>query len=403
MRKNHTPSTKGFVLPVTVGIIVILVLLGTGLLALGFTSRVQAIRHSEDIYARAAADSGVTHALFLMNKKLDEELVWDNSTLNLIFASNEHLDNSNEYYSFKVTGDPSGFLITSTGISGHASRTIYGNTRIKSIFDYGIVVKTDLVMSPNSSIDSYNSTTGETGLPMLIGTNSTDENSIIVQPGAVINANVHVGVGSDPASVVSNSGDINGEVEPMPHEYEFPPIVIPPLTEIDTKIEAKNVTYTLNSGDSGRYNSIDVSQANGVLEINGDVVLYVTEDISLGNGSEIKITVGSSLIVYLDGDFMGDNGSGVTNETATPANFKLYGTGGEGQIIDLKAKDEFYGAVYAPDAELSLKAGANIYGAFIGESFEIKSETSFYYDITLKNSLIDDVGTRLIIRNWREI
>lgn len=394
---------KGFVLPVTVGIIVILILLGTGLLALGFTSRIQAIRHSEDIYARAAADSGVTQALYLLNKKLDDELVWDNSTLNLIFATDEHLDNSNEYYSFNVTGASGNFLITSTGVSGLASRTIYAETRIKSIFDYGIIVKTDIVLAPNSTIDSYNSLTGETGLPMLIGTNSGDENSIIVQPGAIINADVHVGTDSDPSAVINNSGEINGEMEPMPQEYEFPPIIIPPLAEIDTKIEAKNVTYTLNSGDSGRYKSIDIEQNGGVLEIIGDVVLYVTEDISLGNGSEIRITPGSSLTIYLEGDFEGKEESGVTNDTAAAGNFKLYGVGGEGQEIDLKAKDEFYGAIYAPNAALSIKSGGDIFGAFIGESFEIKSETAFYYDTALGDAAIDEVGTRLIIRNWREL
>ena len=138
----------------------------------------------------------------------------------------------------------------------------------------------------------------------------------------------------------------------------------------------------------------------------GDVVLYVTGDVYMANGSEIIIEPGSSLTIYIDGDFITKEGttitSGVTNENAIPSDFKLFGTGEIGQVIDLKAKNEFYGAVYAPNASISIKAKGDIYGSFIGNDFELKSYGKVHYDKALAEASVDDVAVYFTINSWRE-
>jgi choice-of-anchor A domain-containing protein len=109
----------------------------------------------------------------------------------------------------------------------------------------------------------------------------------------------------------------------------------------------------------------------------------------------------TSVSIYLDGDLTAGNSSGINNETETPANFILYGTG-EDQTFDIKAKSEWYGAVYAPNADISIKAGADIYGSFIGASFENKAGGFIWYDAALRDVSTTDVAVGFVVERWRE-
>lgn len=383
-----------------VSIIVVLVLLGSGLLALGSTSRIKSVRSTSDILARAAADAGLTRCLYLMHQKLVSEEVWDNSTLGDIYASNNRLESSNEYYSFNVVGDPSGFTVTSVGRSGLSSRTVVAMTGLRSVFDGATVVKKRVVLYPNSSVVGYNSSSG-VGVPARIGTNSIMANSIVLSSGVIVDGDLLIGVGGDLEEVILNNGVITGVAGELDSPMYFPEVEAPEVTGPDTDLKVTKSTVTLDSGDSGRYSSISLSNA-GFIEIDGDVVLYVTGDIDLGNDCEITIKSGSSLVVYVDGDFEGKNGSSVNNENSLAGDFKLFGTGEFGQTIDLKAKSEFYGAVYAPNASMIVKAGGDIYGSFIGYDFEMKSKGVFHYDEALSSGGIDDEGVYFAVNRWRE-
>jgi len=95
------------------------------------------------------------------------------------------------------------------------------------------------------------------------------------------------------------------------------------------------------------------------------------------------------------------NEAGINNKNV-PSKFKLYGTGGPGQQLNLKAKGDFFGAVYAPNADVVINAGGDIYGSFVSSNFELKSGGNFYYDEALKNVGVDDAAVRFVLKNWHE-
>lgn len=136
--------------------------------------------------------------------------------------------------------------------------------------------------------------------------------------------------------------------------------------------------------------------------VEDDVVMHVTGDIDLGNDCKITIKAGSSLVLYLDGDFEGKNGSSVNNGNMLAGTFMFFGTGGPGQTIDLKAKGGFYGAVYAPNASMEVKAKGDVYGSFVGCNFEMKSKSVFHYDEVLNGGGINDEGVYFAVNRWRE-
>ena len=73
-----------------------------------------------------------------------------------------------------------------------------------------------------------------------------------------------------------------------------------------------------------------------------------------------------------------------------------------GQAINIKAKSEFYGVIYAPDADLTMFSGGDIYGSFVTNNFELKNPASFLYDVSLKTITVFDEGARFVINRWNE-
>jgi choice-of-anchor A domain-containing protein len=140
----------------------------------------------------------------------------------------------------------------------------------------------------------------------------------------------------------------------------------------------------------------------GVLEVDGgEVVLHVTGDISLGQSCEIVIREGSSLVIYLEGDLVAGNDSSITNDSKLAKNLMLYGIGEE-QNIELKSKSAWYGAVHAPEADITVKAAADVYGSFVCSTFENMNGNFVYYDAALRDTSADDVGASFVVARWHE-
>ncbi|MHC4266324.1 MAG: DUF7305 domain-containing protein [Planctomycetota bacterium] len=396
-RQKRTKRFKsGFALPLVASIMVVLLLMGTSMLSLGQHARIRSIRTTSDIGARTAADAGLAKAFFLLNKKAIDEISWNNDVLPSI-EEVQTLPNSSEAYSFNITGNPgTEFTIVSTGWSGLAERKVYATTRMRGIYDFAVAVKQNLVLYPNSKVNGYNSKSGVSDLKVDIGTNGVGGDSVIVMNGATVNGDVYIGPGGDPEIVIKNSGEITGNTYPMSMEVYFP--LVDPLTGLAYKGFIKS-DATIGPTDSGEFSYIALGNSEVVTIDGGDVVMYVTGDIDMGNGAEIIIEPGSSLTMYVDGNWESKEGSGINNLDGIPGNCTIYGTGEPGQTIDLKAKNEFYATVYAPDAVVGIKAGGDIYGSFTAQDFELKTVN---YDTELSNKDIDDEGIYFAVSSWRE-
>ena len=416
-RKKMKKLKSGFALPLVAALVVILILMGASMLSLGQHARIRSIRTTNDIGARAAADAGLVKAVFLMNNKAADEDTWDNKELPSM-EGDMLLPNSSETYNFDIDGNPAtGFTITSTGFSGLAERKVYATTRMLSVFDYAIAVKKNLVLYPNTEVNGYNSTTGETDLPVQIGTNSVGDDSAIVMNDTHVNGDVFVGPGGDPTEVIKSRGEITGSTFELGQEIYFPPVS--PPTDLVKKgaIDLVSTSITLQPKDSGIYSNINLNlltltkkeihdgviapPANIIID-GGDVVMHVTGDIDLGNSTEIIILPGSSLTMYVDGNWVTRTFAGVNNLNGIPENFTVYGTGDLGQHLELKAKNEFFGRVYAPDAWIDIKAGGDIYGSFTAHDFDMKSKSVLKYDTELSKKDIDDIGIYFTVSSWRE-
>jgi hypothetical protein len=279
---------------------------------------------------------------------------------------------------------------------------------------------------PNTLVAAYNSADStDTEFDLKIGTTSTSSDSIPLGPGTVIDGDVFVGVGGDPANVVGSGGTINGAKYALEEEPDFPTIVPPSLTSWATALSAAGQTITLGPGQSGQYTSIrgqtitlgpgqsgqytsisllQQSGTPGILEIQGgDVVLRITGDVDLGNNCEVVVRAGSSLVLYIDGNISADNSVGFNNQAGNVRDFQLYATGTDEQVFNLKAKSSVFGTVYAPNVDINMYPGADMYGAIVGKSVTFKSGSSFYYDESLRDTASAYAHSGgFLVKRWRE-
>ncbi len=407
MKKLLKSKRQGSAIPLAIVVVLILLAMGTGLLSMGLNSRIFSTRTTSDITARCAADTGLTMALYQMNQKLAVK-PWSSGSLPT--AKETSLLHCDATYSYDVTGDLNkGFIMAAVGRADNAERAVYATIGLKGLFEHAILTKGSLVLKSGTTIDGYNSADPlDTEFKVNIGTQSTADSMVVLNSGVDVKGDVLVGLGGDPSTVIKDLGATTGD-QLGGTENDPLPTITPPATLLATGLDltAKSATITITPADSGQYGNISLSASKdaGILEIDGgDVVLYITGDIDLGNACEIIVRDNSSLTIYIDGDIVTGNGSsiGTENPTKDAMTLQLYGTGGVGQNLDIKAKNEWTGVIYAPNAHIDLYANGDVYGAIVADSFEFKNGGNYYYDEALRTVSMEDEGVSFVVERWYE-
>jgi len=406
MKKLLKSKRRGTAIPLAVVAIIILLAMGVGLLSLGFNGRVFSMRTASDIAARCAADAGLAMALFEMNQKLQDK-PFKEGTLPL--AMDVKLPYSDQVCSYRVTGNlATGYVITSLGKSGQAQRAVRATIGLKGAFDHAILTKGDLLLKSDTNVDGYNSEDlSDTDVEVSIGSMSTSNDSVVLNNGVVIDGDVFAGGDLDLAIKDLGAKIAGGKYVSAP--IALPDVDAPPLDDMATDISAKGSTVTITPADNGVYTSIGLASTGpklGIMEISGgDVVLHITGDIKLGTSCEIVVKGDATLTIYIDGDIVSGLGSGINTEAPPEeaATLQIYATGEDTQFFDIKAKSEFTGVIYAPNADVVLFAKGDAYGSVVADSFEFKSGGDFLYDEALKKkNTVDDEAVQFVVTRWYE-
>jgi hypothetical protein len=259
-----------------------------------------------------------------------------------------------------------------------ACETILGTQQSAESLWFGIAVKDSIVIYNSMSLSSY----PVAGSHLVMRTNSIEANTIILRSNIIVDGDIICGTGGATEDVINMSPGaiISGNVYSALEDMVFPS-VIPPMGLIDKG--SITTSGTILSG--GQYSSVNLGSGQ-ILTVNGNVTLYVTGNIILGTSAGIRIAEGSSLIVYVGGNVEEKNGSlGIGSESMLmpdATSFNLYGLDSCQNVV-LKNKSTFAGAIYAPNADVVIKSGADIYGAIAAKSLSLETGGDFYYDTRL--------------------
>ena len=404
-RKKSLQSKRGgFAISIVLCAVILMLIIGVGVLSLGMHGRALAVRTSSGIAARSAADAGLTKALFEMNQQLEAK-TWNDTSLPS--ATDEPLPNCDSIFSYNVakttTADGNDlYTMECVGTSGRFQKTVNCTLELKGIFEYAIYVADTMELKNGTSITAYNQKPGDH--PLQIGTNSTNAGAIIAKTGVTIDGDVVVGVGGDTNVVINDKTEaaISGQTYPSLIKNKTPAIKVPKA--LLDMASSGTITTAGTISSSAKYDSINLAadpNKGAILTIDGKVELYVTGDIKLGNSDEIRILPGSSLTIYLGGNLIVDNGGAINNLTSDAKALKIYGLD-TCTIIDFKNSGAFYGAIYAPEADILLRNGAQVYGAMVGKTFTQDVSGNFHYDMSLREVDPSMIGVHLVIKRWSE-
>lgn len=408
-KRNNTIHASGSILVLVLFVVLVSFIIGTGLLTLGTQSRVSSINRIREMAAQSAADAGLERAIQEINNAVIAGK-WSSGVLPQ--AHDVSLPFTDSTYSVKTSYSAgSGYDIISFGRDTNRDRTVHAKLRLKGVFENAIQCRNDIILKSGTVIEAFDSRISmdpdDCDEKAVIGTNSINSDSIILNSGVEIDGDVIIGAGGDTNTVVKDLGATYDQSYSLGASMDFPSVTAPPLLGPDTRIGTKKGEVTIGPGGdfpaNGRFSGITLGQG-ATLRVIGNCTLHLTGGVNMAQNSEIILdaTKNAKLTVYLDGDWISDNGAGINNETTDPTTFSLYGTGSGTQQIDLKAKSEFYGVIYAPDADLTLFSGGNIYGSFVTNNFELKNPASFLYDVSLKKTSVSDEGARFVLNRWRE-
>ncbi|MCC5808027.1 MAG: hypothetical protein JJU00_16995 [Opitutales bacterium] len=235
-------------------------------------------------------------------------------------------------------------------------------------------------------------------------TNNTDLK--LGNHGRVYGPETPLGVKVDPERVVR---DFYAEFENVEHP-----------SPAGTRSSADGSGDNLRFGDPGdpegtevvyKLSSFSISGQSNVM-VHNDVTLIVDEDFSMTGQSRLTLAEGARLRIYVQGD-MRVGGGGIINtgrpgQHPVPADLIIYGTAqNEGdQEIRLHGNAEMHGAVYAPNADLSLQGGGDsgaFYGAAVANTISVNGTYTYHFDEALRDPEDGDANRRPVMLEWREV
>ena len=398
-KKAHS-KRRGSALALVLVAVIILLIIGTGLLGLSLHGRKLAIRTASDIAARCAADAALTKVVFEMNEKLKVK-PWDDSTLPQ--AINASLANCDATFSYTVTGNITrGYTIECIGKSGRAEKKVNATLQLQGPFEAAIFANATINLKNGATVDWYNYSEDDGNLS--IGTNSIVPGSIDLKSGVTVNGNVVVGVDGDPDVVINSTwATITGETYDLTVRYELPSITVPEYLQALPSQGTIDDNTTITG--SAKYDAIDLENGK-IITIDGLVVLYIIGDVILKNSAELQVVDAdtnpdASLTLYLGGDAEIKNSGAINNMAEDAKKVKIYGLNSCQGII-LKNGSDFYGAIYAPNANVEMMNSADVFGVVVARDFEQKNSAAFNYDASLRDVGIDDEAVCFVVKQWRE-
>lgn len=313
--------------------------------------------------------------------------------------------------------------------------------RRRSLWANGMVARNSIVWSGgvtqadswNSDHDNnpatpgvaYGSTDGPARPNATVGSPNNANNAVSVSGGQV-RGRILTGGGSvghtSTAILEDNLTQSNWETALVSSDFSatFPSVTVPSPPAIDKNAvnSSSPITFPSTLPAAGHkawngtyyydFSSDWVLRMSGTqaLTINGPVAFLATAHsgktaVDLSGNAQITIDSTGSLTVYTDGD-IDATGNAFANATSTPIALQLFGTNPavSGQTFRLAGGGAAIGAIYAPNATVELKGGAELHGAAVGNRIEVTGTSKFHYDEALGNV---STGNPFGVEQWREL
>ena len=392
--------------------IIITMIVGAGILALGSLDRIEANRRLRRGQAFYLAEAGINYAYYRLENNPSDNLTGPYNFENVAFQISD-----------TVTGDTR--TIISTGTIKNVSETVAINVTKggSKLFGRGLFGTEEVGMEGYAYIDSYDSRIagsidgGEEG---HVGSDTT----ILIPDYAEVHGDAR-SAGGPGSIVLGNNGILTGEKDEnaQPRTLDPVPMVVP--SDLLGPLSSPKITplgsYTLTangiltiktgktanmSGGNFRFKQIAVQAGAGqvtTLNFTGTVRIYVTDSLTTGDKSRINFQSPSQNELYMGsspGNITMNSGSTISTPDSGTA-LGIYVVGSALQEIANSAAASFYAVIYAPSAKVTLLNG-KLWGDIVANDVLLKQNATVHYDVALRSSLPpgDPGGVSTFFINW---
>src|SRR5262249_17074097 len=132
-----------------------------------------------------------------------------------------------------------------------------------------------------------------------------------------------------------------------------------------------------------------------------NTILYVNGDVKISSGMQIYIAPGAKLTMYVSGS-TSIGGNGVVNPSGLAQNFNYEGLP-TNTSVDINAKANLIGNIYAPEAYVTLGGGGNNYydmsGTIVGDSLKMNGHFHIHED---EAALPPAISNGYLVDSWDE-
>ncbi len=126
------------------------------------------------------------------------------------------------------------------------------------------------------------------------------------------------------------------------------------------------------------------------------MTLVVQDDVHIDG--TLKVADGKQLKLYINDDFTLHSGGKVENFSGDPGNLGDPGnmvvystdTGSYTPNYTIGGIAAFYGAIYAPRADVDMQAGGEMFGSIVAENVNFLGDYDFHYDEDLQSVVGDN-------------
>ncbi len=254
-------------------------------------------------------------------------------------------------------------------------------------FDYGAFSKQcDLTFGGGAVTDSYNSALGTYAATVTntggnIGTNGTTASCVKLNGSTTdINGNIDIGPGGVPGNVITGSGTYDSSAV-MSTALSLPSVLIP---VVGTNQGNQSFGTSASLAPNQTYGDVSVTSGATLTLSSGD---YVMKSLKLVGNANIALNITTGPVTIYITDDLDIAGGTVTNSTNKSTNL-VFMVGPGCATVKLSGGANASYALYAPDSDVTISGGGQIFGAVIGKTVKDVGGSLIHYDKALATTPI---------------
>ena len=214
--------------------------------------------------------------------------------------------------------------------------------------------------------------------------------STIINSIEVGNATIHgkAKTGPNGTVAVGKNGQVTGGISDD-FNVDFPSVAVPIATWMPPPVGGTVGSYAYANifATSGDYAMTGLS-GSIYIGTNVHVRIKMTGNVKMaGNNDQIRIAPGGSCKFYMVGASFSVKGQGLVNEDGAAGSFYYYGASSN-TSVDFGGNANFTGAIYAPNADLTLGGGGsssyNFIGAAVVKTITMNGHYNIHYDENIR-------------------